>query len=112
MVYRQPERSTYSGEWEQETAYCYGHILFEVCFKHGVRLDMEWIPRGLNDKANYISRISDFDDWKVNPQFSHGLMNCGVPIQWTVLPVLRTLSYLHSIVDSGARVLQRLMLLQ
>ena len=83
--------------------------IFEVRFKYGVRLDMEWIPRGLNDKADYIS---DFDDWKVNPRFSHGLMNCGVPIHWTVLPVLRTLSCLHSIVDSGARILQRLMLLQ
>ena len=23
----------------------------------------------LNDKADYISRNRDFDDWKVNPQF-------------------------------------------
>ena len=36
--------------------------IFELCFRHGIRLDMEWIPRGLNDKADYISRIRDFDD--------------------------------------------------
>jgi hypothetical protein len=29
---------------------------------------------------------------KLIPSFSHGLINCGIPIQWTVLPVLRTLS--------------------
>ena len=30
---------------------------------------MEWIPRSLNDKADYISRIQDSDDWIVNHQF-------------------------------------------
>lgn len=30
---------------------------------------MEWIPRSLNDKADYISHIQDFDDWSINPQF-------------------------------------------
>ena len=30
---------------------------------------MEWIPRSLNEKADYISRIKEFDDWMVNPQF-------------------------------------------
>ena len=28
---------------------------------------MEWIPHSLNDKADYISRIRDYDDWKINP---------------------------------------------
>ena len=28
---------------------------------------MSWIPRSLNDKADYISRIQDFDDWKISP---------------------------------------------
>ena len=27
---------------------------------------MVWIPRSLNDRADYISRIVDFDNWKVN----------------------------------------------
>ena len=43
--------------------------VFKTCLQQGIRLDMEWIPRSLNDKADYISRIQDFDDWSVNPQF-------------------------------------------
>ena len=41
--------------------------IFGMCFRYGIHLDMEWIPRSLNKKADYISRIKDFDDWKVNP---------------------------------------------
>ena len=47
---------------------CLALSIFMTCFQQGIRLDMEWIPRSLNDKADYISRIQDFDDWKVNPQ--------------------------------------------
>ena len=42
--------------------------IFETCLQQGIRLDMEWIPHSLNDKVDYISRIQDFDDWRVNPQ--------------------------------------------
>ena len=42
--------------------------IFESCFQRGIRLDMEWIPRSLNDKTDYISRIQDFDDWSISPQ--------------------------------------------
>ena len=31
--------------------------IFEMCFRHSICLNMEWIPRSLNDKADYISRI-------------------------------------------------------
>ena len=41
--------------------------IFKTCFKRGIRLDMSWIPRSLNDKADYISPIQDFDDWKISP---------------------------------------------
>ena len=42
--------------------------IFVTCFRQGIRLDMEWIPRSLND---YISRIRDYDDWKIN----HGIFS-------------------------------------
>ena len=42
--------------------------IFVACFQQRIRLDMEWIPRSLNDKADYISRIHDFDDRKIHPQ--------------------------------------------
>ena len=40
---------------------------FEVCFQHGIKLEMEWIPRAQNHVADYISRIQDFDDWMFDP---------------------------------------------
>ena len=42
-------------------------IIFELCWKHGIRLEMAWIPRSLNDRADYVSRIVDFDNWGVHP---------------------------------------------
>ena len=30
---------------------------------HGISLSVEWIPRTLNQKADYCSKIVDFDDW-------------------------------------------------
>ena len=74
---------------------CIALNIFEMCFKHGIRLDIEWIPRSLNDKADYISRIQDFDDWKVNPQlfalidslWGPHTVDCFAHIDNTQLPV-------------------------
>ena len=41
--------------------------IFEVCFQHGIRLEMEWLPRNDNQIADYVSRIRDYDDWMLNP---------------------------------------------
>ena len=65
---------------------------FESCLWQSIRLDMEWIPRSLNDKADYVSQTQGFDDWSINSQFSPGLTQCGVLIQWTVLLMLTTLN--------------------
>ena len=32
----------------------------------GIRLSVEWIPRTLNQKTDYYSKIVDFDDWCVS----------------------------------------------
>ena len=34
---------------------------------------LPWVPCSLNDKADYISRIREFDDWMVNPHCDWGL---------------------------------------
>ena len=31
----------------------------------------EWIPRELNEKADYLSRIVELDDWLLNPIILH-----------------------------------------
>ena len=36
----------------------------EVCVQSGIYLDMQWIPRTLNQQADYISRLIDVDDWQ------------------------------------------------
>ena len=34
--------------------------------KHSLKLEMEWIPRSQNDRADYLSGNVDFDNWSVN----------------------------------------------
>ena len=42
--------------------------IFSTCFRANIELDIQWIPRSLNAKADYISRFTDFDDWEVKPE--------------------------------------------
>ena len=37
--------------------------IFSLCLKNSISLEMEWVPRTLNEKADYLSRIVDYDDW-------------------------------------------------
>ena len=41
--------------------------IFETCFQHSIKLVMNWVPRSENEVADCISKLRDFDDWKVNP---------------------------------------------
>ena len=43
--------------------------IFETCFQHSIKLVINWVPRSENEVADYISKLRDFDDWKVNPIF-------------------------------------------
>ncbi|CAG2245751.1 unnamed protein product [Mytilus edulis] len=42
--------------------------IFENCLTHNIFLDAEWVPRTFNEKADFISRIIDYDDWGVGEQ--------------------------------------------
>ena len=37
--------------------------IFNICCSCGISIEMEWIPRTQNDKADFLSRICDSDDW-------------------------------------------------
>jgi hypothetical protein len=39
--------------------------IFHICLENNIRLEIEWIPRGMNDQADYLSRIVDYDDWGI-----------------------------------------------
>ena len=41
--------------------------IFELCLQHAIKLEVEWIPRSQNEKADFVSRIIDHDDWSLDP---------------------------------------------
>ena len=40
--------------------------IFQFCVDNGIELEMQWIPRTELDRADFISRIIDVDDWQNN----------------------------------------------
>jgi len=42
--------------------------IFQFCAEHSIRLEVQWIPRKENEKADYISRLIDLDDWQITPK--------------------------------------------
>ena len=43
--------------------------IFSVCVQKGIIIDIQWIPRQENVKADYISNIIDYEDWGVTNEF-------------------------------------------
>ena len=39
--------------------------IFQFCVEYNIVLEVHWIPRSEIDRADYISRIIDVDDWKM-----------------------------------------------
>ena len=37
--------------------------IFHTAKENNIEIEVEWIPRSLNEKADYLSKIVDFDDW-------------------------------------------------
>lgn len=40
--------------------------IFKLCLCKSISLEIEWIPRSLNEKADYLSKIVDNDDWGIS----------------------------------------------
>ncbi len=40
--------------------------IYKQCLNYNLSLDVEWIPRTENERADFISRIVDFDDWGIS----------------------------------------------
>ena len=47
--------------------------IFSTCAKANTQLHLQWIPRSENEKADYVSRFKNFDDWEVVPDIFHHL---------------------------------------
>ena len=43
--------------------------IFQFCAMNNVTVEVEWIPRSLNEYADSLSRVVDFDDWSVSTAF-------------------------------------------
>ena len=42
--------------------------IFQLCAEHNIGLEVQWIQRTESEKADYISRLIDFDDWHITPE--------------------------------------------
>ena len=40
--------------------------IFQFCANHCIQLDIQWLPRTELERADYISRIIDVDDWQLS----------------------------------------------
>ena len=61
--------------------------IFKIVIRNSIDLQIDWIPRSVNDHADAISREIDFDDWGVSLEVFFILITFGVPILWTTLPI-------------------------
>ena len=43
--------------------------IFQFCAVNNVSIEFEWVPRSLNEYADSLSRVIDFDDWGVSTDF-------------------------------------------
>ncbi len=42
--------------------------IYDTCVKEHITLEVDWIPRSKNERADFISRIIDWDDWSVSDE--------------------------------------------
>ena len=43
--------------------------IFSIYIQSGIHLEVQWIPRALNQQAECISRLIDIDDWQLTNDF-------------------------------------------
>ena len=67
MVYRMAARIVQVGSMHFEINLLASDI-FSFCYNHGINLEIDWVPRSLNDKADYLSTIVDYDYWEIVPK--------------------------------------------
>ena len=82
--------------------------IFCICIQSGIHLEVQWIPRSLNQQGDCISRLIDIDDWQLANKFLHFLTGFEVLIILTVLPIFIITSSLNSFHDFGIPVLPAL----
>ena len=64
--------------------------IFTICSEKCISIDIQWIPRSENTKADYISKIVDHEDWGSHMNFLNSLTTCGFLIRLIYLLTLGT----------------------
>ena len=81
--------------------------------RHDIELELVWIPRDENEKADYLSRIVDHDDWSLNPLLFQLVVLGGlwVLIRSTVFRLFTIISCKdsHKTPDIGTQAVRRSM---
>ena len=77
--------------------------IFKICYEHNIHLDTEWVPRDHNARADFISKLVDFDDWQVTEVVLKDLDGLWGPIQRNVLPCISTKKSPDIFRDFGTR---------
>lgn len=66
-------------------------MIFSLTVLYQIRLEPEWIPREKNERADYLSRIVDLDDWLLNP-----VIFAQLDVQWGPHTIDRFADYNNS----------------
>ena len=49
--------------------------IFTFCSRHCISIELEWLARKLNERADSISRVVDKDDWGISHELFQSLQN-------------------------------------
>jgi len=60
--------------------------IFQFCAVNNVSIEIEWVPRSLNEYADLLSRVIDFDDWSVSTDFFTYISSLFGPFRGTQRP--------------------------
>jgi hypothetical protein len=83
--------------------------ILSTCVEKGISIDIQWIPRKGNEKADYISKMFDFEDWGVNFHFVLLWIKCGDHTRSIALLALLAQNYTGSTPYFGILDLRQLM---
>ena len=45
--------------------------IFQTAKDNNIDIEVEWLPRTQNERADYLSKIADYDDWTVKDCYFH-----------------------------------------
>ena len=78
--------------------------IFSICYNYGINLEIDWVPRSLNDKADYLSKIFNSMIGKLFLRFSNLWTVDGGPTLSTVSLLFTILKFQDSFLGSGIQV--------